>query len=31
MNDFWCKKGHFNLDQAFLLKNWLKKMNQNIF
>jgi predicted O-methyltransferase YrrM len=25
MNDFWCKKGHFNLDQAFLFKELVKE------
>lgn len=25
MNDFWCKKGHFNLDQAIFFKEMVKE------
>ena len=27
MNDFWCEKGHFNLDQAAFIKEMVEKHN----
>jgi len=27
MNDFWCEKGHFNLDQGILIQDLIEKYN----